>query len=195
MKRISTFVSSALVQELRCCSPTSSAYTGALDIHTAIQIHKPARCFPRCFLHSLSTLVYYEWMVTNASEFINDIKIWGSLGCRDRALVEFTVLRDMGKESIVRTLIFRKAKFQLFKELVNRIPWETVIKDRWAEQSWQIFKDAFHRTQELSVPRCKKSVKEVRRPTWLSQDLLVKLKSKRELHRQWRQGKVSQEEH
>ena len=131
MKRISTFVSSALVQELRCCSPTSSAYTGALDIHTAIQIHKPARCFPRCFLHSLSTLVYYEWMVTNASEFINDIKIWGSLGCRDRALVEFTVLRDMGKErSIVRTLIFRKAKFQLFKELVNRTPWKTVLRDR-----------------------------------------------------------------
>jgi len=28
-----------------------------------------------------------------------------------------------------------------------------VVRDRGAEQSWQIFKDAFHRAQELSDPR------------------------------------------
>ena len=38
--------------------------------------------------------------------------------------------------------------------------------------------------QELSVPRCKKSGKEGKRPAWLSQHLLVKVKSKGELHRQ-----------
>jgi len=36
-------------------------------------------------------------MVTNASELIGGIKTGGSLGCSDHALVEFTVLRDMGK--------------------------------------------------------------------------------------------------
>ena len=77
----------------------------------------------------------------------------GNLGCSDHALVEFTVLRDMGKaRTIVRTLRFRKAKVQLFKELVRRTRWEMVLTDRGAEQSWQIFKDTFHRTQELSVP-------------------------------------------
>ena len=63
-------------------------------------------------------------MVTNASELIGDIKIGGSLGCSDRALVTFAVLRGMGQaKSKVRTLNFRKGKFQLFKELVNRTPW------------------------------------------------------------------------
>jgi len=33
------------------------------------------------------------------------------------------------------------------------------------------------------------------RPAWLSQDLLVKLKGKKELHRQWQQGQVSWEEY
>ncbi|KFQ61370.1 hypothetical protein N334_04214, partial [Pelecanus crispus] len=104
--------------------------------------------------------------------------------------------RDMGKvRSTVRTLSFRKAKFQLFKELVRRNPWETVLRDRGMEQSWQIFKDTFHRVQELSVPRCKKSGKEGKRPAWLSQDMLVKLKSKRELPRQWKQGQVSWDEY
>jgi len=62
-------------------------------------------------------------MLTSASEVIGGVKTEGSLGCSDHALVEFTVLRDMGKvRSIVRTLNFRKANFQLFKELVSRTP-------------------------------------------------------------------------
>lgn len=42
---------------------------------------------------------------------------------------------------------------------------------------------------------CKKSGKEGERLTQLSQDLLVKLKSKMETHRQWKQQQVSQEEY
>ena len=70
-------------------------------------------------------------MLTNASELIGDVKTGRSLGCSDHTLVEFTLLRDMGKaRSIVRNLNFRKANFQLFKELVSRTPWETALRDR-----------------------------------------------------------------
>jgi len=96
-------------------------------------------------------------MLTNATKLISDVKTGGSLSCSDHALVEFTVLRDMGKaRNIVRTLKFSKASFQLFKELVSRTPWEMVLRDRVSEQSWQIFKDSFHRAQDLSDHRCKK---------------------------------------
>jgi len=44
------------------------------------------------------------------------------------------------------------------------------------------------------MPRSKKSGKEGKRPAWLSQDLLVKLKGRKEMHRQWKQGQVSWEE-
>ncbi|KFQ63524.1 hypothetical protein N334_07076, partial [Pelecanus crispus] len=104
--------------------------------------------------------------------------------------------RDMGQvKSKVRTLNFRNAKFQLFKELVNRTLWETALRDKGAEQSWQMFKDAFHKAQEPSIPRCKKSGKEGRRPAWKSRDMLVKLKGKKKMHRQWKQGQVSWEEY
>jgi len=92
---------------------------------------------------------------------------------------------------MVRTLNFRKANFQLFKELIGP-------PGKWSlgtgEQSWQIFKGAFH-LQELSDPRCKKPGKEGKGLAWLSRDLLVKLKGKRELHSQWKQGQVSWEEY
>ncbi|PKU46995.1 nedd4-binding protein 2-like 2 [Limosa lapponica baueri] len=90
--------------------------------------------------------VILELLVTSASELIGDITIGGSVGCSDHALVEFTVLRAMGKDkSKVRTPNFRKTKFQLFKEFVSRSPWETALRDKGEEQSWQIFKDVFHR--------------------------------------------------
>ncbi|KFZ48948.1 hypothetical protein N338_11822, partial [Podiceps cristatus] len=91
----------------------------------------------------------------------------------------------------VRTLNFRKANFQLFKEIVRRTPWETVLRDRGAEQSWQIFKEVIRRAQELSIPRCKKSGKEGKRPAWLRREMLVELRRKRDLHRQWKQGQAS----
>jgi len=62
----------------------------------------------------------------------------------------------MGKaRSIVRTLNFTKANFQLFKDLVGAHG-KRSFGTRGAVQSWQIFKDAFQRAQKFSVPRCKK---------------------------------------
>ncbi|KAK4822139.1 hypothetical protein QYF61_010262 [Mycteria americana] len=45
------------------------------------------------------------------------------------------------------------------------------------------------------LPRCKKSGKEGKRPAWMNEDLLVKLKDKKEMHRQWKQGQVSWEQY
>ena len=48
--------------------------------------------------------------------------------CSDHAVVEFTLLGDMRQaKSKIRMLNFRKANFQLFRELVNKTPWETVL--------------------------------------------------------------------
>ena len=63
------------------------------------------------------------------------------------------------------------------------------------EQSWQIFKEAFLRAQEVSIPKCSKSGKEGKRLAWLNWDLLVKLESKKKMHRQWKQGQATWEEY
>ena len=92
-------------------------------------------------------------MVTSASELLGDVKTGGNQGCSDHVLVELTLLREVGiTKSIVRTLKFRRANFQLFKEIVRRTPWERVLQDRGTELRWQVFKDVFQRAQELSIP-------------------------------------------
>lgn len=110
-------------------------------------------------------------------------------------VVGFTILRDTGQvKSRVRTLNFGRARFQLFKELVDGAPWETAPRVKGAEKSWQRFEGIFLRVQELSIPTCKKWGKEGRRPAWLSEDLLVEPKCRKEMHGQWTQGHVPWEE-
>lgn len=55
-------------------------------------------------------------------------------------------------KSRVRTFYFRRVNLPLFKELVDEIPWETPLRGKGMEQSWQLFKDSFLKVWEHSVP-------------------------------------------
>ncbi|KAJ7410298.1 hypothetical protein BTVI_53881 [Pitangus sulphuratus] len=88
-------------------------------------------------------------MLTSVDKLIKGVKIGGSLSCSDHALVEFVTSRRLSlARSQLKTLNFGKAKFQLFKKLVNEIPWVTVLKDKGADQSWQLLRTSFLRVQE-----------------------------------------------
>ena len=64
-----------------------------------------------------------DLLLTSANELIGDIRIGGCLGCSKHAMIEFMLQRDMRQgKSKIRKLNFRKAKFQLFRELVNKMP-------------------------------------------------------------------------
>jgi len=72
-----------------------------------------------------------------------------------------SVSRDMGQvKSKVKTLNFTRVNFQLLSELQHVTPWETALRAKRAEQSWQLFKNIFLTAQELSVPMCEQSSKE-----------------------------------
>ena len=132
-----------------------------------------------------------DLLLTNANALIGDIRIGGCQGCSDHATVEFILWRDMRKaKSKIRKLNFRKAHFQLIRKLVNKTSWKTVLMGKGGEQSWQIFKEGFLRMQELFIPRWSQSGKEDKRPTWLNHHLMAKLKSKKKIHRQWKQRQV-----
>ena len=87
--------------------------------------------------------------------------------------------------------------FGFFKELQEEIPWETVLKDKGlelVEQSWQCYKDAFLRVQDLSVPQYRKTRRGGRKLELLGKDLQFKLSDKKYMYRQWKQGCATSEE-
>jgi len=76
---------------------------------------------------------WWHLLLTNGNELISDIRDGCCLCCNDCAMVEFTLLRDIGQvKNKIRKLNFRKASFQLVRELVNKTTWESVLKDKGA---------------------------------------------------------------
>lgn len=70
------------------------------------------------------------------------------------------ILKYIGQvKSIAKTLNVMKANFQLFHRLAAVIPQENALRNKGAEESWQLLKDIFLRAQKLQVPICKKSGK------------------------------------
>lgn len=53
----------------------------------------------------------------------------------------------------VRALNSRIVDFQLFKKLLDEIPWVTVLRDKGTEQSWRIFKHALLRALHSLVQK------------------------------------------
>lgn len=103
-------------------------------------------------------------------------------------------LEECLAKSGVRTPDFRRANFRLFKELLAKISWDAVLKDKDVEESWLLFEHAFLRAQELFIPVNTKAGRGGRKPAWLSKDLLGKLKAKKGAYKLWKQGRVIWEE-
>lgn len=74
-------------------------------------------------------LIFLDLVLTSAEESVRGVKIGGSLGCRDFALVEFVIWRNVGlATSRIRTPNFGRANFQLLKELLDGISWEVSLR-------------------------------------------------------------------
>ena len=111
-----------------------------------------------------------DLLLTNIKEIIKEVKI----GSSNHDLVEFAISRNTGlAKSEVRNLNFRRAKFWLFKKLLDGIPWETVLMDNGAELA-----ALQGHLSELSVPQYRKTSRRGRKLAWMSKDLLVKLREK-----------------
>ncbi|KFZ57322.1 hypothetical protein N321_09184, partial [Antrostomus carolinensis] len=94
----------------------------------------------------------------------------------------------------VATLDFRRANFNLFKDLIGCIPWiRGVLEGKEAQESWLTFKYLFLQAQVLCIP--KKSGKSGRKPAWMSKELMEKLKGKREVYEMWKKGLATWEEY
>ncbi|GAB0206830.1 hypothetical protein GRJ2_003148600 [Grus japonensis] len=139
--------------------------------------------------------VLLDFVLTNKG-LAGDVKVEGSLGCRDHEMVEFRILRGRSRAvSRITTLDFRRANFGLFRDLLGTIPWVRDLEGKGAQEIWSIFKHHFLRAQDWCVLKNRKSSKGGRRPAWMSKELLEKLKGKKEVYSMWKKGMATWEEY
>jgi len=86
--------------------------------------------------------VMLDLFLTNKEGLVGNVKVKGSLGCSDHEMVEFQIPRAARRvRSKLATLDFRKADFDLLRDLLGRIPWDKALEGRRAQESWSLFKN------------------------------------------------------
>lgn len=69
-----------------------------------------------------------DLVLTIVEELNKEGKPGGTWGCSDCALFELVILREMAKSKVSR-----RTNFRLFRELLDEVPWEVVLRGRGVE--------------------------------------------------------------
>ena len=91
---------------------------------------------------------------------MGDVLVGGCLGHSDHKMVEFKIFGVMTKKVIrVATLDFQKANFELLRELLKSVPWESLSEGLGVHECWSVFKHHLLEAQEQAISVCRKSSK------------------------------------
>uniref|UniRef100_A0A8B9ISU6 Endonuclease/exonuclease/phosphatase domain-containing protein n=1 Tax=Amazona collaria TaxID=241587 RepID=A0A8B9ISU6_9PSIT len=117
-----------------------------------------------------------DLVLTNREGLVGNLKLQGSLDCSDHEMVEFEILRTVRRAcSKLTALDFKRADFGLFRNLLSKVPWDTALEGRGAQDCWLIFKDDLLQAQERCIPTRRKFSRRARRPPWMDKELLSKI--------------------
>ncbi|KAM9590842.1 uncharacterized protein ACIBXB_005891 [Morphnus guianensis] len=137
-----------------------------------------------------------DLLFTNREGLVRGVMVGGRLGLNDHEMTEFSILGEARKGvSKTTTMDFRRANFGLFKALVERVPWEMVLKGKGVQEGWTFFKKEILMAQDQAIPMCHKTNCRGKRPAWLNRELLLGVKKKRRVYHLWKKGRVTWEEY
>jgi len=106
------------------------------------------------------------------------LEVGGHLGQSDHEMLHFSILVEPQRGvSRTATLDFWRADFNLFRTMVERIPWEVVLESVGAQEGWEYFKEVILKVQELIIPKSWKTSRWAKRLDWLNRDLWLDLKN------------------
>ncbi|TRZ18145.1 hypothetical protein HGM15179_008964 [Zosterops borbonicus] len=136
----------------------------------------------------------FSLLFTNRDGLVGDVVVGGRLGQSDHEIIQLSIFGETRRYiNKTFTLDFRRADFGLFKRLIQRVPWEEALKNKEVQESWVFFKTEFLRAQEQTVPVCRKTSRQGKRPAWMSKEVLDELRNKKRTYHFWKEGQVPRE--
>ena len=113
-----------------------------------------------------------DLLIVNREGLVGDVMVGGRLGHSNHERIEFSILGEIRRGiSRTATLDFQRADFGLFRGLVDRVPWEAVLKGKGVQEGWTFFKKEILKAQEQAIPRCQKTSWLGIRPAQLNREL------------------------
>lgn len=109
-------------------------------------------------------------------------------------MVEFSILGGARRgNSKTATLDFQKADFELFRRLVEGVPWDSALESKGVQDGWALFKKEVLKAQEQAVPLSCKMSRCGRRPAWMNRELFLRLQEKKRIYLLWKKGQATRE--
>lgn len=111
---------------------------------------------------------------------MKDEEVGSCLGQNDHEMVEFSVFGEVGGGvgNKTATLDFWRADFELFRTMVRRVPWDSVMKGRGFQEGWSLLKKEVLKAPEQAVPLCHIMSQRERRPVWMNREIFLRLQKK-----------------
>jgi len=89
---------------------------------------------------------------------LGDVLVGGCCGHSRHEMIELAIVGEVRRGvSRTATLDFRGAGFGLCGGMVDRVPWETVLKGIAVQEGCTFFKEEMLKAWEWAVPRCRKT--------------------------------------
>ena len=99
-----------------------------------------------------------DLLFVNREGLVGDVKVGGRLGQSDHEMLDFSILAEPQRGvSRTATSDFQRADFNLFRTVVERVPWEVVLESVRTQEGWQYFKEVILKVQELTIPKSRKT--------------------------------------
>ncbi|GAB0189143.1 hypothetical protein GRJ2_001380200 [Grus japonensis] len=125
--------------------------------------------------------VSIDLLLTNRERLLGDVVVGGCLGLSDHEMIRFLIHGKVRRGiSKTTTMDFQRADFGLLRTLVERVPWETVLKGKGVQEGWAFFKKEVLKAQEQAIPMCCKTNRQGRQRAWLNRELWLGLRGKKE---------------
>jgi len=123
-----------------------------------------------------------DLLFLNREGLMGGVMAGGRLGQSNHKMVEFSILRQV-RRGVSRTaaMAFQRADFGLFRGLVDKVPWEAVLKGKGVREGWTLFKEEVLKAQQQAIPMRQKMSQRRRRPAWLNRELWLELGKKESL--------------
>ena len=90
-----------------------------------------------------------DLLFVNRGGLVGDVEVGGRLGHSDHEIL----VEPRRGVSRTATLDFRRADFNLFKTMVEKVPWEVVLEGMGTQEVWEYFKEVILKVQELTIPK------------------------------------------
>ncbi|XP_073458774.1 uncharacterized protein [Aquarana catesbeiana] len=128
-----------------------------------------------------------DLLITNNTDLIMDVEIWGNLGNSDHRSIGFSINHTNRKhKGNTKTLNFKRANFPKPQTLLEDINWGKILETKNTEERWVCFKSILNKGISQCIPLGNKFKRANKSPGWLNYNVKMHIKAKEKAFKKYK---------